>query len=133
MLLVIKEKIIMYSKFFLVFKILKSKLIAMTDEQIIDSSDPQQNNKTNSSSSYLDNLNLNENDDTDVDAEEIPYNRKRGFNKIYEEFKTYQIRTQFQTPELPRKEKFLVMMKHKLKDLEHKHKVQNIVLNATLQ
>ncbi len=45
----------------------------------------------------------------------------------------HQIRTQFQTPELPRKEKFLVMMKHKLKDLEHKRKVQNIVRNATLQ
>ena len=40
-------------------------------------------------SSYLDNLNLNENDDTNVDAEEIPCPRKRGFNKIYEEFKTY--------------------------------------------
>ena len=56
----------------------------MTDEQITDSSDPQQNNKTNSSSSYLDNLNLNENDDTDVDAEEKQCPRKRGFNKIYE-------------------------------------------------
>ena len=89
MLLVIKEKIIMYSKFFLVFKILKSKLIAMADEKITGSSDPQQNNKTNSSSSYLDNLNLNENDDSDVDAEEISCPRKRSFNKIYEEFKTY--------------------------------------------
>ena len=34
-------------------------------------------------------MNLNANDDTDVDEEEIPCPRKRGLNKIYEEFKTY--------------------------------------------
>ena len=34
-------------------------------------------------------MNLNENDNTDVDAEEIPCNRKRGLNKIYEELTTY--------------------------------------------
>ena len=34
-------------------------------------------------------MNLNTNDDTDVDAEEIPSPLKRGFNKVYEELKTY--------------------------------------------
>ena len=33
--------------------------------------------------------NLNSNDDTDEDAEEMPSTRKRGANKIYNEFKTY--------------------------------------------
>ena len=34
-------------------------------------------------------MNLNANNDTDEDAEKIPSPRKRGFNKVYEEFKTY--------------------------------------------
>ncbi len=33
--------------------------------------------------------NLNENDDTNIDAEEIPYPRKKGFNITYEEFNIY--------------------------------------------
>ena len=51
--------------------------------------DHQQNNYTKSSS-YLENEgNVNSNDDTDEDAEEIPSTRTRGGNKIYHEFKTY--------------------------------------------
>ena len=34
-------------------------------------------------------MNLNSNDDTDVDTEEISTSHKRGFNKVYKEFKTY--------------------------------------------
>ena len=34
-------------------------------------------------------MNLNANDNYDEDAEEIFPPHKRGFNKIYEEFKTY--------------------------------------------
>jgi len=42
------------------------------------------------SSSYLENEgNVNSSDYTFEDAEEIPSTRKRGANKIYNEFKTY--------------------------------------------
>ena len=40
-------------------------------------------------SSYLHNMNLNANDDNHQDAKEIPSPHKRGFKKVYEEFKTY--------------------------------------------
>jgi hypothetical protein len=53
---------------------------ALAYSTITDSSDPKQKNKTNSS--YLGNLNLNENDDTKMDAEEIPCPRKKAFNII---------------------------------------------------
>ncbi len=54
---------------------------ALAYSTITDSSDPKQKNKTNSS--YLGNLNLNENDDTKMDAEEIPCPRKKAFNIIW--------------------------------------------------
>ena len=49
--------------------------------------DPISNDPKTKSSSYLNNMNLNANDGTDVDAEEI--SSLSGFKKVYEEFNTF--------------------------------------------
>ena len=50
--------------------------------------DPISDPKTKSSS-YINKMNFNANDDNGEDAKEIPSPNKWGFNKVYDEFKTY--------------------------------------------